>query len=146
MEGHYWKHPDNFSLVMDLEASHLEQQQQPHNLPSFPGHLIRGDVVPSILDASTIVPTATANVTANSVSSTIATTLLFDSTSSSTLASSGTLTVTSTICPPPSSSSSSIFSTAQHDIYRLPNVGAVDQSAIALNNIAGKLPKSMFYY
>uniref|UniRef100_A0A0R3S4U0 Homeobox domain-containing protein n=1 Tax=Elaeophora elaphi TaxID=1147741 RepID=A0A0R3S4U0_9BILA len=135
------KHPDSFPLVMDLEANHLEQQQQPHNLPGFPGHLIRADSVPSILDASAVTATAAANVAANTVNSTTATTLLFDSTSLSIAASNGSLTVTSAICPPPPSSSSSIFSTAQHDIYRLPNVAAVDQSATALNNIAGKLPK-----
>ncbi|KAM3726454.1 Alpha-ketoglutarate-dependent dioxygenase alkB [Dirofilaria immitis] len=132
---------DNFLLIMDLEANHLEQQEQPHNLPGFPGHLIRSDIVPAILDASAVAVTASANITANTVNSTTATSLLFDSTSLSFAASSGTLTVTSAICPPPSSSSSSIFSTTQHDIYRLPNVGAVDQSATALNNIARKLPK-----
>ncbi|KAL3982018.1 Homeobox domain family protein [Acanthocheilonema viteae] len=126
---------------MDLEANHLEQQQQPHNLPGFPGHLIRADIVPSILDASAVAATATTNVAANTANSTTATTLLFDSTSLNITASSGTLTVTSAICPPPSSSSSSIFSTTQHDIYRLPNVDAVDQNATTLNNIAGKLPK-----
>lgn len=131
---------------MDLEANHLEQRQQPHNLPGFPGHLIRADIVPSILDASAVAATAASNVAANTVSSTTAATLLFDNTSLSIAASSGTLTVTSAICPPPSSSSSSIFSTAQHDIYRLANVGAIEQSATVLNNIAGKLPKSMFYY
>ncbi|VDM20404.1 unnamed protein product [Wuchereria bancrofti] len=136
-----WKHPDSFPLVMDLEANHLEQQQQSHNLPSFPGHLLRADIVPSILDTSAVAATAAANVAANTVSGTTATTLLFDSTSLSIATNSGTLTVTSAICPPPSSSSASIFSISQHDVYRLPNVGAVDQSVTALNNIAGKLPK-----
>ncbi|OZC09864.1 homeobox domain protein [Onchocerca flexuosa] len=132
---------DNFPLFMDLEANHLEQQEQPHNLPGFPGHLIRTDVIPSILDASTVAATAAANIAANTANNTTATALLFDSTSLSIAASNDTLTVTSAICPPPSSSPSSIFSTAQHDIYRLPNVGAVNQSATTLNNIAGKLPK-----
>lgn len=131
---------------MDLEANHLEQQQQPHNLLDFPGHLIRTDIVPSILDSSAAAATAAANVAANIANSTTATTLLFDSTSLSITASSGTLTVTSPICQPPSSSSSSIFSTTQHDIYRSPNLDAANRSATALSNIAGKLPKSMFYH
>ncbi|VDO36353.1 unnamed protein product, partial [Onchocerca flexuosa] len=135
------RNTDNFPLFMDLEANHLEQQEQPHNLPGFPGHLIRTDVIPSILDASTVAATAAANIAANTANNTTATALLFDSTSLSIAASNDTLTVTSAICPPPSSSPSSIFSTAQHDIYRLPNVGAVNQSATTLNNIAGKLPK-----
>lgn len=131
---------------MDLEANPLEQQQQLHNLPSFPGHLIRADIVPSLLDASAVATTAAANIAANTANSTAATTLLFDSTSLSITANSGTLTVTSAICPPPSSPSSSIFCATQHDVYRLPNVGAIDQNGTALNNIAGKLPKSLFYY
>ncbi|VDK82069.1 unnamed protein product [Litomosoides sigmodontis] len=120
---------------MDLEANPLEQQQQQsRNLPSFPGHLIRADIVPSLLDASAVAATAAANT----ASSTAATTLLFDNTSLSITANSGTLTVTSAICPPPANPSSSIFSITQHDVYRLPSVGVIDQSAAALNNITGK--------
>ncbi|VDN02997.1 unnamed protein product [Thelazia callipaeda] len=131
---------------MDLAANPLQQQQQqPRTIASFPGHFIRSETVPSIFDASTVAAAAVVNATSSNTStSTTTTALLFDYTSLSIAASNGTLTVSSTICPPPSSSSSnSVFSSAQHDIYRLPNVTtSTDQnSSSSLQNIAGKLPK-----
>lgn len=127
---------------MDLEANHLQQQQhqQQHDLSRFPGHLVSANDAPA-LDTS---GAASATAVANTASSIAATALLFDGTSLSITASSGggILTASSTVCPPPSSPSSSIFSTAQHDIYRLPNIGVVEHVPTSLDNIAGKLPKS----
>ncbi|VDM47884.1 unnamed protein product [Toxocara canis] len=105
---------------MDLDA------HQQHNLAAFPHHLMSAAV--SALD-----------VAAGGAAS--AGGLLFDSSpSSGGLPSSTALTPSSTLCPPLSSPSSSVFSTAQHDIYRLPNVGNA-QNSDNPGNIAGKLPK-----
>lgn len=102
---------------MDLEGNH-------QNLAtSFPSHLV-----------STAVPTLDAP-------SGQAPVLLYENTSS-TNPSNPNLSSSSTVCPPPSSPSSSIFSNAQHDIYRLPNVVNTRDNTTSLDNIAGKLPKS----
>lgn len=105
---------------MDLDAHQ-------HNLTGFPGHLMSAAV--SALDVATGGATSAGG-------------LLFDGPpSSGGLSSSTTLTPSSTLCPPLSSPSPSVFSAAQHDIYRLPNISTT-QNDDNSNNIAGKLPKS----
>uniref|UniRef100_A0A915BME8 Homeobox domain-containing protein n=1 Tax=Parascaris univalens TaxID=6257 RepID=A0A915BME8_PARUN len=104
---------------MDLDAHQ-------HNLTGFPGHLMSAAV--SALDVATGGATGAGG-------------LLFDGPpSSGGLPSNATLTPSSTLCPPLSSPSPSVFSAAQHDIYRLPNISTTQRDDTS-NNIAGKLPK-----
>ncbi|MFH4982796.1 hypothetical protein AB6A40_009505 [Gnathostoma spinigerum] len=57
-------------------------------------------------------------------------------------AAAATLTPTSTFCAPLAFPSSSIFTTAQHDIYRIPNCSINSQTAVQPESISAKLPKS----
>ncbi|VDK54428.1 unnamed protein product [Gongylonema pulchrum] len=125
---------------MDLGANHLQQQQhrqQQHDLSHFSGHLLNASNAAALEVSAT-----TAACAVTTTSNIAATALLFDGSADR----GNILTVASTACPPSSSPSSSIFSTAQHDIYRIPNIAAADRIPATLDNIAGKLPKSKYYY
>lgn len=96
---------------MDLDTNH-------QNLASFPNHLATNNV--SALDTS---------ATNNSI--------LYGTNSLDNIQLKPT---NSAICPAPISPSSSVFSTSEHEIYRMQN-DTTGQHNDSSNNIAAKLPK-----
>ncbi|VDK47814.1 unnamed protein product [Anisakis simplex] len=118
---------------MDLDM----QQHQQHNrtgATAFSNHLMTVSALDIAAGTGSALSTGTGSA------------LLFDNSSSllssSSASSINTITAATTLCPPITTPSSSIFSTAQHDIYRLPNVTTTSQINDNSSNIAGKLPKS----